>query len=143
MSRASLTMPSSKHRAPTLRPENPAQPHGLWITFSTSSRKLGSTVVAASCADGVAEPAVRAPSEHAGRGSQSRMREAHRAAAERSDVLDGETGRVTRAATDPVGRELPQRVARRAQVLAGLDDAGGHAGLARLAPGPWVVGLLV
>ena len=31
----------------------------------------------------------------------------------------------------------------RPQVLAGLDDPGGHAGLGRLAPGARVVGLLV
>ena len=46
--------------------------------------------------------------------------------------------------TSPGGEgQTPRRVPRSSEVLAGLDDAGGHAGLGGLAPGARVVDLLV
>src|SRR5690606_35570451 len=50
------------------------------------------------------------------------------------------TGSTSSSAPSDLNSEL---AARRAQVLARLDDPGGHAGLGSLAPRPRVVGLLV
>src|SRR5690625_1845817 len=58
--------------------------------------------------------------------------------------------RLTNDGAAPAGRRHHSRAwvsghlgAGRAQLLAGLDDASGHAGLGQLAPGAGVVGLLV